>query len=175
MGSQSNCWRAALVVAVALAGLWLLPLDAHAQEGRGGPVGVRFDVHLTGGPWYNWFGAGFRVDIPIVEDGLIDGTDDDLSLTVGGDALWLYHRVAQGFGVIPVLALQWNFYLNETWSIFPELGVAFLFIDDYYHHRYWDAWVGPYVGFGARLHFNPRNALLFRISWPTGAQIGITF
>ncbi|MCS6796930.1 MAG: hypothetical protein NZ898_00085 [Myxococcota bacterium] len=131
---------------------------------------VRFDLHLDLG-WYRNGGLGFRADIPIVSRGAVDGVDDDLSVSVGAEAFWWWD--ASNLGVFPVVALQWNFYLSEHWSLCPELGVALWFGP--HRNRYWRTFVAPFAGFGARYHFSARNALLLRLTWPTGLQVGITF
>jgi len=173
----------ALALALALAVLAPAPAaaqnqdteaDASADSGGGAHAArssaVRFDVHVNVG-WYRFFALGFRVDIPIVPDGLIDGADDELAITVGAEVAWFYRY--KGFGVFPVLALQWNFFLGQKWSIFPELGVAFLFGPQ--RNDYWSTFAAPHVAFGVRYHFSQRNALLARVAWPGGFQIGITF
>ena len=158
------------LVALALSGVALAsPAPAAAQTHDDS---VRFDVHADFG-WYSFVGAGFRVDIPIVAEGLIAAADDELAITLGAEVGWFYHSVDHGFGVYPVLAFQWNFYLGEKWSIFPELGVAFLFGPN--RKRYWDTFAAPHGGFGVRWHFGERNALLMRVTWPGGFQIGLTF
>ncbi len=157
------------MAALAVAFACLVPGRASAQ---GGPPGVRFDLHGSFG-WYADFGLGFRVDIPIVPDGILDGVNDDLALSLGAEALYFYHPNATGIGVWPLLLMQWNFYLNDRWSIFPEVGLAFLFGPD--RNRYWQTFAAPIGMFGVRYRFSTRNALLLRVGWPAGAQIGITF
>lgn len=164
-----NVLRAALLsLSLGFAAL-AAPAPAAAQTHTDS---VRFDVHLDFG-WYSFVAAGFRVDIPIVAEGLISSVDDELAITLGADVGWFYHKGDSGFGVYPVLAFQWNFYLSEKWSIFPELGVAFLFGPN--RNRYWGTFAAPHGGFGVRYHFNDRNALLMRVTWPGGFQVGLTF
>lgn len=156
-----------LALAVALASL----AAAAPAEAQGGPSGVRFDIHGSFG-WYDDFGVGFRADIPIVPTGIVDGVNDDLAISLGAEALYWYHGKT-GFGVWPMALLQWNFYLSEKWSIFPEVGVVLMFGPD--RNRYWRTFAAPIAMFGARYHFNRRNALLLRVGWPAGLQVGITF
>jgi hypothetical protein len=157
---------------LALGQSWASP-SGHAIDG------VRFDIHGNAGG-YGSLGAGFRADIPIVRDGLIASADDELALSPGIDLFlqdfyYGYYDYAGGPYVIPSVVLQWNFYLGADWSIFPEAGVAFYVGDgDYLRHGH-----GVYpvldLGFGVRYHFSDRNALLVRISTPTGLQLGVTF
>lgn len=160
--------RRAAPAAVVLLGLALAG-TARGQDVAEMRSGVRFDAHVTFG-WYRDLGGGLRVDIPVVGDGIIDGADDDLRITLGAEALWFFHH--KGFGAYPLAGMQWNFYVSDEWSIFPEVGIIFLFGE---REHYWRTFVAPMLGFGVRWHFNARNALLFRVSWPQGGQIGIVF
>jgi hypothetical protein len=171
--------RALLAATVLVVGTVANASSADAQQ-YGGIDGVRFDVHLDLG-WYGAFGAGFRADIPIVPDGIVDGVSDDLAISPGIDVFFLtyndYYDDDGGVAFAPLVALQWNFYVSEHWSLFPELGFAMLIGDYGYGHRHHNDRVHAslFLGLGARYHFNTRNALLMRISWPAGFQIGITF
>lgn len=133
---------------------------------------IRFELHATF-VWYGGVGGGGRVEFPLARNGIIEGVDDELALSVGAELYFFYAPGAVGIGVFPMLALQWNFYLSNVVSIFPELGLAFLFGPS--RDRYWGAFIAPYLGLGLRLHFTARNAVLFRVGWPAGLQIGITF
>ncbi len=152
--------------------------------------GVRFDVHGDLGWWWA-FGAGFRVDIPIVPDGFINGrVEDEFAITFGGEAMfvnwdgWNGARRCNRYGcwgdwsIWPEVAAQWNFYVNDKWSLFPELGltVGIYDCDKGMGVRGVCASPSPLVSFGARWHFAPpRLALLFRVSYPFGFQIGLNF
>lgn len=184
--------RKAIVWALLISsGILLSASGAEAQRGRGRMIqGVRPEVHLDFG-WHGAFGVGFRVDIPIVPDGFIDGVDDEFALSPGAEFFFFsyynnhgvrgHYYYDEGLAVWPLLAAQWNFYLNEDWSIFPELGIAMIFyththrVSDFGDETHSHIAFDPFFGFGARWHFNARNALLMRLSWPAGFQIGITF
>ncbi len=154
--------------------------DDESEEGSGdrvvrtrlGPVAVRLTAQGTLS-WYAAFGIGMRADIAIVKDGLLETVNDDLSLSVGADVLYFWPSDRDGFGVMPIAAMQWNFYLNDRWSLFPELGTAFIFVPA--RRLHFPAFVLPYAGIGARYHFSRRNALLMRAGWPVGFQVGVTF
>jgi len=143
---------------------------------------VRFDVHAMIGWWWA-FGAGFRVDIPIVPDGFIDSLDDEFAITFGGEAAfvnWDNNRGCSRYGcwgdwsIWPVVAAQWNFYLTPKWSIFPELGLAVAIHEC--NGGNVCASASPLVSFGARWHFAPpRVALLLRVTFPFGFQVGLNF
>lgn len=165
-----------------LAGVALAPLAARAADGdpttAGNHIaGARFDIHANFGG-YASFGAGMRIDIPIIREGLIASADDELALSPGFDVFFAnaYHDYYDGTTYfIPSIVFQWNFYLSPDWSIFPEAGVA-AYVGDADHMPHGSAlYLAPDFGFGARYHFSARNALLMRVSTPTGFQLGLTF
>jgi len=160
------------ILGLAFLALGLFLTASTSAEAQAPHSGVSFDVHLDLG-YYGNLGAGFRADIPVVADGIIDGVDDDLRLSLGAEMFWFYHRDGDGLGVFPIFALQWNFFLSSEWSVFPELGAALLFAPN--RNRFFRTFLAPYLGLGARYHFGRRNALLLRVGWPGGLQIGITF
>ena len=145
-------------------------LVAHGGE-RHRFSNIRFELHGD----FNWYGAvglGGRLEFPVAPYGLLDGVDDELALSFGAEVFFFYNPGNPGFGVYPIAAVQWNFYLGQV-SLFPELGVAFLFGPN--REAYWGTFIAPYFGVGLRIHFTDRNALLFRVSWPAGLQVGVTF
>ncbi len=132
---------------------------------------VRFEVHADLG-WYGAAGVGGRVEFSVADD-VIRGIENDISLSFGADLLFSFDSQYLGTSVYPIAAAQWNFYVSRRVSLFPEVGVAFLFGPN--RERYWGTFVAPYAGLGFRFHFTNRNALLLRVSWPAGLQLGITF
>jgi hypothetical protein len=157
---RHRSWLSTLLVGVAALVAW--PTTASAQV-----AGVRPEVHLDLG-WHADIGFGMRIDIPIVPDGLLTTARDDLAISPGVDLLFDDGDVWVG---VPI-ALQWNFYINQVWSVFPELGLALLFGE---HHKKNDVAVDFLLAVGGRYHFSSRNALVLRIGWPIGLQFGITF
>lgn len=156
---------------------WLAPSALAADGDSPHRIDIlRPDVHVSFGG-YGSLGAGLRVDIPILRRGFIEGVDDELALSPGADVFFysaFYDYYAGGPYVIPSIVLQWNFYIGQ-WSLFPEAGVA-LYVGDRRYLRHGDGfYVRPDFGLGARYHFSPRNALLARVSTPTGFQLGVTF
>lgn len=130
--------------------------------------GVRPEVHLDLG-FHADLGFGARLDIPIVPDGLLMSARDDLAISPGVDLLFDDGEVWVG---VPI-ALQWNFYVHQEWSVFPEAGLALLVG---HHHRDHDGLAVDFLlAIGGRYHFNARNALVLRIGWPIGVQFGVTF
>jgi hypothetical protein len=163
MPRMRRSWHSTLLLGAAatLAGFvaWTTPVFAQI-------AGVRPEAHLDLG-YHADIGFGVRVDIPIVPDGLLESARDDLAVTVGADLLFDDGDVWVG---IPV-ALQWNFYIQREWSVFPELGLALLFGEG----KHDDVHVDPLLAVGGRYHFSARNALVLRVGWPIGLQFGITF
>lgn len=145
---------------------------------------VRVEVHGTLSGW-GGLGAGARAEIVVAPDGVIPNLDDDISLTAGGELLFfdVDHNSNQhtGVGIWPGFAAQWNFYLGQHWSVFPELGLWLYLGDaDYHHHNHnhdhgngfgWSL-MG---GIGGRYHMASRNALMLRIQFPGLLQFGVTF
>lgn len=133
-------------------------------------AGVRPEAHLNLA-YHGDLGIGLRIDIPIVPEGLLMSARDELAISPGFDLLFDDGDIWVG---IPI-ALQWNFYLQSNWSIFPELGLALL--AGHHHGRRGDddLHVDPLLAVGGRYHFNDRNALVLRVGWPIGVQFGVTF
>lgn len=163
------------------AGVALTSTAALAQDGEysANHIGdLRLDVHANFGG-YGSLGAGFRLDIPLLSEGMLTNVDDELALSFGADAFFYNDffpdRYDGGIYVIPSAVLQWNFYIGDSWSVFPEAGIAFYIGDGNDLRRDASVYAAPAFGLGARYHFNDRNALLLRIATPTGFQIGITF
>lgn len=161
----------ALVLAVAAA-----PATTAAQESVM-IDGVRPEVHLGIG-WGAELGLGARLDIPIVPRGFIDSGDvhDELALSPGADVFFDAGGDDE-IGVAALLAVQWNFYVHPEWSVFPELGLALIFGD---HDRGRgndddDVRLRPFLAAGGRYHWSRRNALVLRLGFPLGLQVGVTF
>jgi hypothetical protein len=173
--------RLALRCALAIASLLFAVSSAAADEGDYRVRGARPEVHLSAGG-HGDLGAGFRVDIPIVPEGFLRRGRDDFALSPGMDIQFYDFdrddnrrrgRDHDAVLFIPQLAAQWNFYFpRHAWSIFPEAGLAVV-IGDWAGDD--DVHVDPLVAFGARKHFSGRTALVLRVGWPSGFQVGIAF
>ena len=184
---RTHLARLSLVSSLALAAL--VPGVAHAEHEIRTPfTGTRpFQLDIHGG--LSWYGLGLdtgvRFGIPIVHNGFIDSIDDAVYLNFGlelyyADEGWdpATRQYFVGFG-IPVM-LHWEFYFNDTWSAFAELGFQVYFPPAFVHgtagHNgyYVDAggWVIAMVG--GTLHFNEVIGLTLRVGNPYVA-VGITF
>lgn len=147
---------------------------------------MRGDVHGSVDA-YSVLGVGARGEFAIVPNGFLSGrARDELALSFGAELFlaptgigWNYY--SGGAYAIPIAAAQWNFYLGEHWSVFPEFGVAVRV--DFEQSGWTDrqgsyhGWIYPQLdaGFGARYHFDGRVALLMRASTPGGLQFGVVF
>lgn len=162
-------------------------LEPHALLGWG---------HLYAG---NGIGIGGRATVPIVQNGFVKTINNSVGITFGLD--WLrysgcYYRGWRGrngvvtdygcgasYFLFPV-AMQWNFWLTEKWSVFGEPGL-------YVYHGVFDNYCDPNVfgpgctypsrtsvdfAFyaGGRYHFNDKISLTMRIGYPT-ISIGASF
>jgi hypothetical protein len=160
---------------VTLSGASTAAADADYERADHAIGGARPEVHMSVGG-YGDFGAGFRIDLPIVPSGFLRNGRDEFALSPGMDIQFL------DFGpdddddddvlFMPQLATQWNFYFPRGWSIFPEVGLAVIAGDN--HGRYDDdnVHVDGLFAFGARRHFSERTALVMRMGWPNGFQLG---
>lgn len=161
---------------------------------RNGIDGVRFEVHGVVG-WYHAFGAGMRVEIPLLKDGFTNKLDDEFALSFGGDVGFFpwggsrydgrewdrrYGNWGRWYGdwaFWGVVTANYNIYVGDKWSFFPELGFTISV------HDCWDqdfdrdvcVTAAPVAGVGARYHFGRRAALVLRVNWPIGLQVGLAF
>lgn len=142
---------------------------------------VRLEAHGTLSA-YEGIGAGIRGEFVALPDGAIPNVNDDISFTVGGDAILFFDdddhghdHDDEGLGIWAAGAVQWNFYLSKEWSVFPELGMWFQFGEDGRGHED-DAFdMDLLVGLGVRYHLGGRSAILFRIEHPGLLHIGMQF
>ncbi len=167
----------AALAATSLAAVGTAQAQSPSSNASNHIGGARVDVHADLGG-YGSFGAGFRVDVPLLREGFIQNTDDELALSVGLDGYFVnFYRDYYDGGpyLIPSIVAQWNFYIGDEWSVFPEAGLSLWVGDSKYLRRGTGFYAAPNIGIGARYHFSQRNALLARISSPTGFQLGLTF
>jgi len=137
----------------------------------------------------NGFGVGGRFSIPVVQNGFVPKLNNSVAVSFGLDFLhysgcaYNVNNIGCGANYLffPV-ALQWNFFVAQQWSVFGEPG---LFI----YHGFYDTdvcngirfcntptatGVNPAFYAGGRYHFNEHVALTMRIGYPT-ISIGVSF
>jgi hypothetical protein len=157
--------------------------------------GVELEPHLV----WQWnddpfrdddgVGLGFRASIPVLERGPIPRFNNNLAVSFGLD--WAHFSDCGpsegGCGAndfwLPIV-LQWNFFVTDWLSLFPEFGLAIQ------HSRWdWDGYppddcrrvrgvdvcrrhssetdVRPVVWFGARFNLTSRLSLVMRVGTPS--------
>lgn len=182
--------RIFVISSLALASV-LVPLAtpvAHAEHEIGTPfTGTRpyqLDVH-SGFSWDGFgFNAGARFGIPLLHNGPISTIDNAFYLNVGfefyySDEGWdpAERHYYAAFGV--PITLHWEFFFNDTWSVFAELGLQVYFPPSFVHndgHGNYAVDAGGWVIAlaGGTLHFNEVIGLTLRVGNPYVA-IGLTF
>lgn len=142
--------------------LYDLELEPHAVLGMGGRRWYGNDVG-------SGMGLGARFSIPIVDNGFVQTINNSVAISFGAD--WLhYSEHSSGFDyfVVPV-AMQWNFWVTESWSFFGEPGLAFEVFED---RRGWKMYP---TGFGgARWSMADGVNMVFRVGYPM-SSVGVSF
>ena len=192
-GRPRGRWAAWTLAAALCGAAWAAqaaaPSAAHAQRvdintpHQGGRP-LQLDLH--GG--FTWWGVGaatgVRIGIPLMPNGFIDSINNAVYLNFGADFYWMRWRrcgggrdcwdYSAGLG-LPV-TLHWEFYFNDQWSAFVELGFQ-VFI----HPRFWNDNAFDVVGehwfvgqIGGSFHVNEWFLLTLRVGTPYVA-FGVTF
>lgn len=127
--------------------------EPHALLGFGGPFRHG----------HTELGAGFRGTVIFLDNGFVPSINNSVGITFGGDIFF-----GHGTVFIPV-AMQWNFWLTQHWSVFGEPGLGFAL------NKYADAsTVNPLIYVGGRYHFNDKISLTMRIGYPS-FSVGASF
>lgn len=143
-------------------------------------------------------GGGLRFAIPVADRGFVDGVNDSVAVSFGFDLLKhggggvMSGRCAEYVGTgddricvrvesaggsslyveLPV-AMQWNFFLTDDWSVFAEPGLGV-----YFQIRDVDssvaAGVFPVFELGGRYHFSKKTTLTMRVGYPH-VTVGLSF
>ena len=110
-------------------------------------------------------GLGFRGTVVVLQNGFVPSINNSIGVTFGAD--W----VDQGVW-LPV-AMQWNFWLSRSWSVFGEPG-AVIRVGHGLDGRHDDglSFLGLWVG--GRYHFTDRFTLTLRVGRPT-LSVGVSF
>ena len=129
-------------------------------------------------PGSGW-GLGARFSIPVVRNGFIPSINDSVAVTFGADlmfysACWHVGACSATFLDLPV-ALQWNFFVANRWSVFGEPGVVLF-------HGFFngscpnggfcpnapvETSVEPAIFVGARYHLSDTTSLTMRAGFPS--------
>jgi hypothetical protein len=149
------------------------------------------EPHLVLG-WGGWYGAesygvGARFGIPIVKNGFVSSINNSVAISFGADLLhydWCWYGDHAGCSVnalvFPV-AMQWNFYVAQRWSVFGEPGLILYqgFLADCPNGtncpgRPSQFGLWPAIFLGGRYHFSSAAALTMRIGFPS-ISVGVSF
>jgi hypothetical protein len=120
-----------------------------------------------GGPFrdgHGELGAGFRGTVVIVDNGFIKEINNSVGITFGADLFF-----GGNYTVFVPVAMQWNFWLTNHWSVFGEPGIGFAAN----HYKGRDL-VNPVIMAGGRFHFNEKVSLTLRIGYPA-ISVGVSF
>jgi hypothetical protein len=169
--------------------------DAHADDTIKHPgdhpiYSVEAEPHLALG-WDNiyasgGYGVGGRFSIPVVHNGFVDSINNSVAVSFGMDLLHYEACAFQGLGcsanyVYFPVAMQWNFFVAQRWSVFGEPGLFVFhgFIDDCLPgtrdcQRPNVNGIRPALWLGGRYHFSEKVSLTMRIGWPA-FTIGVSF
>lgn len=180
-----------LFVSVALTGTSLLALAPEARASIKNPhdhpdykvelephlntVFLHRDYGLNGyrGRRYNdfgdpEFGVGFRASIELGDPAFIPKINNTVGISFGVD-LTNCEYCRKDFTIWMPVTLQWNFFFNDRWSAFADLGIM-LRTDGFYHDAYPD-----FISMiGGRYHFNDDISLTLRIGYPF-VSFGVSF
>jgi hypothetical protein len=141
----------------------------------------QLDVHAG----FTWYGVGLatgaRFGIPILNNGFIPTLNNSVYINFGFD--FYYVRCGcrddnyYGFGFGIPVALHWEFYFNENWSAFAEVGFQIFFHPRYIDGQPYDPYDAGYwflVAVGGSFHVTDFFLITVRLGNPYVAG-GITF
>jgi hypothetical protein len=164
-----GAWLAFSVILAASAGV--RADEPASDEGRASiapllPVRVGAHGSLN---WEGELGVGGRVDIPLIEKGVLFSTRDEFSISVGMDVVFVAFEGTDPRTFWPTATVQWTLGLTDHFSFYPELGLAGSIESDG-----WDG-VYPNIGFGGRYHLWRSVAITGRLGWPMAISLGACF
>jgi hypothetical protein len=166
------------------------------QPGNHPKYAVEIEPHALVGLWGvpgpgdgTGLGLGVRASIPLVDNGFVSSINNSVAITFGFD--WAHYEIDNWCGRywrdgdviycgydddfdifwIPV-AMQWNFFLSENWSVFGEPGLGLRVNDDHYDD---DVDLDLIMYVGGRFHFNDSVSLTMRLGWPGALSVGASF
>jgi hypothetical protein len=114
-------------------------------------------------------GVGFRAAIKIVDPGFIPKINDTVAISFGVDITNCNGCARYDFSIWSPVALNWNFFLTDKWSVFADIGFVVRSFDFYR-----DAIFDFYGALGGRYHFNDTVALTMRLGYPL-ITVGASF
>jgi hypothetical protein len=154
---------------------YAVEVEPHAVFGWGG-------IYAPGG-----FGLGGRFSIPLVSNGFVPTINNSIAVTFGFDWVhygqcWYAGDCGANYFDLPI-AMQWNFFVAQRFSVFGEPG-AVIYFGSYPDcplqpnlcpsSRPPTAGVEPALFLGGRYHLNDEIALTVRIGFPS-FSFGVSF
>jgi hypothetical protein len=117
------------------------------------------------------FGGGFRASIELGDPAFIPKINNTVAITFGVDFTNnnCSYYCNRSFSFWSPVALQWNFFLTDKWSVFGEGGFM-LRSYGFFNETYGDFTFAA----GARFHFTDKVALTMRVGYPF-VSVGISF
>lgn len=116
------------------------------------------------------FSGGFRASIEIADPAFIPKINNTVAITFGIDLTNNCRGCStRSFSFWSPVALQWNFFLTDKWSVFAEGGFM-LRSYGFFNETYGDFTFAA----GGRFHFTDKVALTMRVGYPF-VSVGISF
>ena len=174
--------------------------EAHAETiirtGRPPQYGAEIEPHFNLQPFNDYastigFGFGLRVSIPVMSPGFIKTIDDSIAISFGGDLVhfgggdsFCDRNVCVAgpsyWALYAPVAMQWNFFLTDKWSVFGEPGLVL-------RHGFAENCnvdgidcsgrdsLRPAFFAGGRYKFSDGASLTLRVGYPIAASVGLSF
>lgn len=163
-----------------------LPTIAHAEEsifkkpGEHPDAFAELDVHgavaYAGGPLligrYGLigFGPGVRANLRVLKNGFLPDINNSIAISFGADLIF---DTDNDVRLVTPVAMQWNFWLTQHWSVFGEPGFVISFPMSTPRGAE-PVYLSPALAVGGRYNFNDHITFTVRLGYPT-STIGATF
>ncbi len=158
-------------------------------------------LNITPGGFFDYgglgIGPGIRATIPVMSPGFVKTINDSIGISFGLDILHYdgyryyarcgrngcpYYDAGNFWSIYFPVAMQWNFWLTDRWSVFGEPGLALrhaFYSGNYCDNALYDCNSRDTLYFlfyaGGRFAFNDHMALTMRIGHPTLLSVGLSF
>jgi len=195
------CSSASLLAAPLCVLLFASPANAQSIIRNPNPPKYKVEIepHVSVAPdFYGYggasFGLGARFSIPVMSPGFIRNINDSIAISLGPDFVnytgdnyttcdpngCTTYSAGGYWALYSSVAMQWNFFLTRTWSVFAEPGLGWrhgFFNDAYCPGRCVGGvdTIYPTLWAGARVHFSDGLALTLRAGYPVFFSVGLSF
>ena len=116
------------------------------------------------------FGPGVRANLRILKNGFIPSLNNSIAISFGAD---LVFDTDNDVRLVTPVAMQWNFWLTQHWSVFGEPGLAIEFPMSTPRGAE-PIYVTPSLAVGGRYNFNDHITFTVRLGYPM-STIGASF